>query len=74
MLGIYISKERNMLVAEKFIRSLVGNYGNHTVYTNGGTWYPETCSVLKLKHYLHLPFQKVEGKSQLVLRGQNREF
>ena len=31
--GIYISQERNMLVAEKFIRSLVENYGKHTEFT-----------------------------------------
>ncbi|MDR4510744.1 MAG: DDE-type integrase/transposase/recombinase [Nitrososphaeraceae archaeon] len=35
VLGIYISEERNMLVAEKFIRSLVTKYGKHTVYTDG---------------------------------------
>ena len=29
VLGIYISEERNMLVAEKFIRSLVEKYGKH---------------------------------------------
>jgi len=29
-----------MLIAEKFIRSLVEKYGRHTVYTDGGTWYP----------------------------------
>ncbi len=45
-----------MLVAEKFIRSLVSNYGKHTVYTDGGTWYDEACNVLRLKHYLHSPF------------------
>jgi putative transposase len=39
ILGIYLSEERNMLVAEKFIRSLVSTYGRHTVYTDGGTWY-----------------------------------
>ena len=32
VLGIYISDERNMLVAEKFIRSLVSTYGKHTMY------------------------------------------
>ena len=37
VLGIYISEERNMIIAEKFIRSLVSNYGKHTVYTDGGT-------------------------------------
>ena len=32
VIGICISEERNMLIAEKFIRSLVSNYGKHTVY------------------------------------------
>ncbi|HSF49771.1 MAG TPA: DDE-type integrase/transposase/recombinase [Nitrososphaeraceae archaeon] len=58
VLGIYISEERNMLVAKKFIRSLVSNYGKHIVYTDGGTWYDEACEVIGLKHYLHSPFQK----------------
>ena len=47
-----------MLVAEKFIRSLVEKYGKHAVYTDGGTWYPEACNVLILKHYLHSSFEK----------------
>jgi transposase-like protein len=46
VLGIYISEERNMIVAEKFIRSLVEKYGKHTVYTDGGTWYDQACNVL----------------------------
>jgi putative transposase len=58
VLGIYISKERNMLVAEHFIRSLIKKYGKHHVYTDGGTWYPEACNVLGLKHYLHSPLEK----------------
>jgi len=36
VLGIYISEERNMLVAERFIRSLVEKYGKHPVYTYDG--------------------------------------
>ncbi len=56
--GIYISEERNMLVAEKFIRSLVDKYGKHTVYTDGGTWYDEACNIIGLKHYLHSPLEK----------------
>ena len=47
-----------MLVAEKFIRSLVPKYGRHTVYTDGGTWYTEACNVIGLKHYLNSPFEK----------------
>ena len=58
VLGIYISEERNMIVAARFIKSLVEKYGKHTVYTDGGKWYPETCKVLKLKHYLHSPVEK----------------
>jgi putative transposase len=58
VLGIYISKERNMLVAEKFIRSLVEKYGKHTVYTDGGTWYDEACNIIGLKHYLHSSLEK----------------
>ena len=58
VLGIYISEERNMLVAEKFIRSLVDKYGKHTVYTDGGTWYDEACNIIGLKHYLHSPLEK----------------
>jgi putative transposase len=50
VLGIYLSEETNMIVAEKFIRSLVSKYGRHTVYTDGGTWYPQACNFLDLKH------------------------
>ena len=56
--GIYISEERYMLVAEKFIRSLVDKYGKHTMYTDGGTWYDEACNIIGLKHYLHSPLEK----------------
>ena len=66
VLGIYISKSRSMLIAEKFIRSLVSKYGRHTVYTDVGTWYDETCNILKLKHYLHSPFEKSLMESQPI--------
>jgi transposase-like protein len=56
--GSYISEERNMLVAEKFIRSLVDKYGKHKMYTDGGTWYDEACNIIGLKHYLHSPLEK----------------
>ena len=58
VLGIYISEERNMFVAERFIISLVEKYGRHPVYTDGGTWYYEACNILKLKHYLHSSLEK----------------
>ena len=46
VLGIYISEERNMFIAEKFIRSLIDKYGKHKVYTDGDTWYPQVCTFL----------------------------
>jgi transposase-like protein len=50
--------ERNMVVTEKFIRSLVQKYEKHAVYTDGGTWYDEACNIIRLEHYLHSPIQK----------------
>jgi len=43
VLGIRISFERTMLVAERFIQKLAIEYGKHPVLTDGGcTWYPST--------------------------------
>ena len=39
--------------------SLVENYGKHTVYSDGGTWYDEACNILRLKHYLHSSLEKI---------------
>jgi len=47
-----------MLVAVQLIESLVQKYGKHLVYSDGGTWYPEACAVLGLKHYLHTLYEK----------------
>jgi putative transposase len=58
ILGVYISRHRNMLVTELFLKSLIKLYGKHTVYSDGGTWYPEACDSLDLKHKLHSPFEK----------------
>jgi len=58
ILGVYISRHRNMLVAEAFLKSLVKVYGKHVVYSDGGTWYPEACNSLGLRHILHSPFEK----------------
>jgi putative transposase len=58
ILGVYISRHRNMLVAEVFLRSLIKLYGKHIVYSDGGSWYPEACNSLGLKHILHSPFEK----------------
>jgi putative transposase len=53
-----VSFERAMLVAERFIASLINRHGKHPVSTDGGTWYPQACRFLKLKHHLHSPLEK----------------
>ncbi len=59
ILGFDISKERNMFVAEKFISGLIKIYDKHSsVSTDGGTWYPQACKFLKLKHHIHSFYQK----------------
>ena len=59
ILGIHISQARNMLVARQFLETLVQKYGRHPVYSDGGgTWYPEACNVMRLKHKLHSPLEK----------------
>jgi putative transposase len=68
ILQIDISFERSMLVAERFIASLIDEFGKHPVSTDGGTWYPQACRFLKLKHHIHSPFEKsiIERKMQCI--------
>jgi putative transposase len=58
ILSLSISKERNMFVAERFIADLVKDHGKHSVSTDGGTWYPQACMFLKLKHHIHSTLEK----------------
>ena len=69
--GVYISRYRNMLVAEHFLYSLVEKYGIRTVYSDGGSsWYSEACTSLRLEHQqLHSPsYEKsiIERKSYWI--------
>jgi putative transposase len=64
ILDVYISVERNMFVVEKFLNSLVKDYGKHTLPTDGGTWYPYACRLLKVKHHLHSTLRKALSKEQ----------
>jgi hypothetical protein len=47
-----------LLAVESFVRSLVELYGKHGVYSDEGTWYPEACTSLGLKHRLHSSYGK----------------
>ena len=58
ILTLSISKERNMLIAERFISDLAKVHGKHPVSTDGGTWYPQACRYLKLRHHIHSSWEK----------------
>lgn len=58
ILAVSISRERNMLIAERFLSGLVKVRGKHSISTDGGTWYPQACRFLKISHHLHSPFEK----------------
>ena len=58
ILGMSISKERNMFVAERFISEVVDEHGKHPVSTDGGTWYPQACKFLKVEHHIHSHYEK----------------
>jgi len=47
-----------MFVAEHFLSDIVKEYDRHPISTDGGTWYPQSCKFLKLKHHLHSSFEK----------------
>ena len=68
ILGMSISKERNMFVPERFISSLLKVYGKHPLSTDGGTWYPQACRFLKIKHHIHSPYEKniIERTKQYI--------
>ena len=58
ILALYVSKERNMFVAEHFLSDVIHNYGIHPVSTDAGTWYPMACRFLKLRHPIHSSLEK----------------
>ena len=76
ILASYVSKERNMLVAEHFLSEVVHNYGIHPVSTDGGTWYPMACRFLKLGHHIHSPLEKslIERTMQYVQDRTTESF
>ena len=57
-----------MFVAERFISVVIKNHGKRLVSTDGGTWYPQACRFLKLKHHIHSSFEKslIERTTQYI--------
>ena len=60
-----------MFVAERFLSSLVKEHGNHPVSTDGGTWSPQACKFLKLKHHVHSFLAK---RGEKPYRKDNAEY
>ncbi len=58
IVGLRISKERNMFVAERFLSDIVDKHGQHPVSTDGSTWYPQACRFLKCNHHIHSSYEK----------------
>ncbi len=58
ILALSISKERNMLIAERFLSGVVKIHGKHPVSTDEGTWYPQACEFLKIDHHIHSSLEK----------------
>jgi putative transposase len=56
--------------------SLVRKYGKHPVSTDGGTWYPQACKFLKLKHHTHLPYEKsiIERRTTQYVKDRTESF
>jgi len=51
---------------------LINIYGKYIVYYDDGSWSPEACNSLRLKHTLHNPFVKsVIEKSYGICQRQN---
>ena len=58
ILDMRISLERSILVAEQFLQELIKKYGKNPVSTDDGTWYPQACRFLKLRHHTHSYYEK----------------
>ncbi|MBI2183481.1 MAG: IS6 family transposase [Thaumarchaeota archaeon] len=75
ILGVYLSRHQNILVAELFLKSLIKKYGRHMVYSDGGTWYPEACRTLGLEHRLHSDYSKsLMERANQYLKDRIEEF
>jgi putative transposase len=42
-----------MIIAERLISGLAKVHGKHPGSTDEGTWYPQTCKYLKIRHHIH---------------------
>jgi putative transposase len=64
ILTLSISKERNILIAERFISDLAKVHGKHPVSTDGGTWYPQA------RRFLNLNIIFIHHMRKALFKGQ----
>jgi putative transposase len=60
ILALNISRERNTLIAERFIDGLVKIHGKCLVSTDGGTWVSPSMRVPESKASYPFPFEKID--------------
>jgi transposase-like protein len=53
VLGVYVSRHRNILVAELILSKLKAKYGVKPVYSDGAVRYPDACRSLGLNHQVY---------------------
>jgi transposase-like protein len=60
ILGVYIPRHRNIIIAESFLSSLIKLCGKYIVIVirKNMIWYPGACISLGLKHILHSLYEK----------------
>jgi putative transposase len=65
-----------MFFVERFLLTVVKDYGKLPVSTDGGTWYPQACKFLKLKHHIHSSFEKsiIERTMQYIKDRTTESF
>src|SRR3954451_6194802 len=79
ILALYVSKERNMFVAEHFLSQMLSIIMEYIlcVSTDGErTWYPMACRFLKLQHHIHSSLEKslIERTIQYVKDRTTESF
>jgi len=66
-----------MFVTERFLSHVVDRYGKHPVSTDDdGTWYPQACKFLKLKHHIHSSYEKsiIIERTMQYIKDRTKEY
>jgi putative transposase len=58
-----------MFVAERFLLTIVKDYGKCPVSTDGGTWYPQACRFLNLERHTHSSYEEIIIERMMQYKG-----